>query len=224
MQNQVKIVADTTSNERLKQTIWLIMTIWLVGLIGHFTFLKEWLALAVYLIGSVILSLWRGRNFDEWQKLFITRIGLKSALLWGGMIGIAISLVSLANIEMMHNSAPPQMQMQVMEDILIGKKLILFLPLLIVAEEFLWRGLLLSSLIESGFSNKLAIGVTSFCFILNHFAVAPVGLLERGMMAMMALPLGIINGFLTIKFQNLWGGVMIHLLTMIAMILGIFLM
>jgi membrane protease YdiL (CAAX protease family) len=224
MQNQITIVADTTRNERLKQTIWLILTIWIVGLIAHFTVLKEWVALAIYVIGSITLSFWRGRNFDEWQKLFITRIGLKSALLWGTILGIAISLVSLANIEMMHNSAPPQMQMQVMVDILIGKKLILFLPLLIVAEEFLWRGLLLSSLMESGFSNKLAIGVTSLCFMLNHFAVAPVGLLERGMMAMMALPLGIINGFLTLKFQNLWAGVMIHLLTMMAMILGIFLM
>jgi membrane protease YdiL (CAAX protease family) len=144
MVNQVEVVADTTHHDRLKQTLLLIVAIWLVGLTGHFTLLKEWGALALYLIGSITLAL--------------------------------------------------------------------------------WRGLLLSSLIGSGFSSPAAIGLTTLCFMLNHFAVAPVGLLERGMMALMGLPLGIINGFLTIKTQNLWGGALIHLLTMLAMVLGIFLM
>lgn len=223
MLNQVEVVADATHHDRLKQTLLLIAAIWLVGLTGHFTLLKEWGALALYLIGSITLALWRGLRFGEWRKLFITRTGLKPALLWGGILGVVISVFSLANIALMRAAAPPQMQMQAMVDLLLGYKLLLLFPLLIVAEEFLWRGLLLSSLIGRGFSSSAAIGLTTLCFMLNHFAVAPVGLMERGMMALMGLPLGIINGFLTIKTQNLWGGALIHLLTMLAMVLGIFL-
>ncbi|WP_277875277.1 hypothetical protein [Alkalinema sp. FACHB-956] len=36
----------------------------------------------------------------------------------------------------------------------------------------------------------------------------------------MGLPLGVINGWLILKTQNLWGGVMLHLITMGAMVIG----
>ncbi len=224
MVNQLGVVANGKDRDHLKSTLLLIAAIWLIGLTGHFTLFKEWGALALYIIGSIALALWRGARFGEWRKLYITGTGLKPTLLWGGILGVVVSLISLTNIPLMHTAGPSEMQMQAMVEILLGYKLILLFPLLIVAEEFLWRGLLLSSLVGRGISSGAAIGLTTLCFMLNHFAVAPVGLLERGMMALMGLPLGIINGFLTLKTQNLWGGVLIHLLTMLAMVLGIFLM
>ena len=150
MVNQLGVVADGTDRDHLKPTLLLIAAIWFAGLTGHFTLLKEWGALALYVIGSITLALWRGVRFGEWRKLFITGTGLKPALLWGSIIGVVVSLISLANIAPMHTAAPPEMQMQAMVEILLGDKLILLFPLLIVAEEFLWRGLLLSSLVGRG--------------------------------------------------------------------------
>ena len=79
MLNQQGVVADATHHDRLKSTLWLIAAIWLAGLTGHFTLLKEWGALALYVIGSITLALWRGARFGEWRQLFITRTGLKPA-------------------------------------------------------------------------------------------------------------------------------------------------
>ena len=50
MVNQVEVVADTTHHDRLKQTLLLIVAIWLVGLTGHFTLLKEWGVLGIFLM------------------------------------------------------------------------------------------------------------------------------------------------------------------------------
>ncbi|OUC16597.1 MAG: hypothetical protein B0A82_00500 [Alkalinema sp. CACIAM 70d] len=209
--------------DRLQQTLWLIVAIWLTGLLGHFTPLKEWMALGMYVLGSLALTLGRGQQFHEWQALFVTRKGLRSTLLLGSAIGIAIALLSLVNITQMRSAAPSEMQMQAMTNLLVGYTwiwLLPLLPLLIVAEEFLWRGLLLSSLVERKVNPALAIGMTTLCFMLNHLAVAPVGMLERIMMALMGLPLGVINGWLTLKTQNLWGGVLLHLIAMGAMVIG----
>lgn len=222
--NQSLVETGTTDRDRLKQTLLLIAAVWFAGLVGHFTPLKEWGALAIYLVGSIALALWRGGRFGEWRQLFITHYGLKQSLLWGGIIGTVLFLMSLFNIEQMKTAEIAQMQTDAMADLLIDYKSLLFLPLLIVAEEFLWRGLLLSSLLARGFDNGTAIAIATLCFILNHFAVAPVELMERLMMALMGLPLGVINGYLTIKTQNLWGGVLVHFITMLAMLLATILM
>jgi membrane protease YdiL (CAAX protease family) len=160
-------------------------------------------------------------RFSEWRDLFVAHHGLRRSLLWGGAIGLGLALASLGGIGQMRAAAPPELQMAAMADILIGDKLILLFPLLILAEEFLWRGLLLSALLGSGWGSGAAIVLTTVCFTLNHFAVAPVGLMERAMMATMALPLGIVNAVLTVRTQNLWGGALIHLIAMLAMVVGI---
>ena len=214
----------TADRGRLKQTIFLVTLIWLAGLAGHFTPLEEWGALALYVCGGIAFALWRGIRFGEWRQLFITRIGLKPSLLWGGIIGIVIFSIGLITIEQMQATGLAQMKMDAMADLLIGYKSILLLPLLIVAEEFLWRGLFLSSLLARGFGSRVAIALTTLCFMANHFAVDPVELVERSMMAMMALPLGVINGYLTIKTQNLWGGVLFHAIAMMVMALTIIMM
>ena len=112
--------------------------------------------------------------------------------------------------------------MKEMEDILIKKKFIYLFPILIVAEEFLWRGLLMSSLQERGVNKHKVVGITTFLYVVNHYAVAPVGFKERSLMAVMAVPIGIANGYLTLKTKNVWGGVLLHMLTMVSMTADIF--
>lgn len=109
-----------------------------------------------------------------------------------------------------------------MEEILIGMRLVFFFPLLVLAEEFLWRGILLSGLHDAGINRHLAVLLTTAAYALNHFAVAPVGMVERAMMAAMGLPIGIAGGYLVLKTRNVWAAVALHGLTMISMIVDIF--
>jgi membrane protease YdiL (CAAX protease family) len=58
--------------------------------------------------------------------------------------------------------------------------------------------------------------------VVNHFAVAPVGMKERAMMAMMAFPIGILGGYIVLKSKSVWGSVLVHMVTMLSMVLDIF--
>jgi len=45
---------------------------------------------------------------------------------------------------------------------------------------------------------------------------------ERGLMAMMAFPIGILGGYIVLKSKNVWGSVLVHMITMFSMVLDIF--
>jgi membrane protease YdiL (CAAX protease family) len=109
-----------------------------------------------------------------------------------------------------------------MQFILVNRSLLYFFPVLVLAEEFLWRGIMFSSMIERGFNKHLTVFLTTLFYVINHFAVAPVGMKERALMAMMAFPIGIFGGYLVLKTRNLWGSVLVHMITMLSMMLDIF--
>jgi len=41
-------------------------------------------------------------------------------------------------------------------------------------------------------------------------------------MAMMAVPIGVLGGYLVLKTRNVWGSVVVHMITMVSMVLDIF--
>ena len=51
-----------SSTARFNLSFGLMAAIWLLGLLGHFTPLLEWPALALYVIGSIALVLYRGKK------------------------------------------------------------------------------------------------------------------------------------------------------------------
>ncbi len=104
-----------------------------------------------------------------------------------------------------------------MQTILVDMGFLYLFPILILGEEFLWRGMLFSSLLRRGLNKHLVVILTMLLYAVNHYAVAPVGFYERSLMAMMAVPIGIANGYLVLKTCNLWSGVWLHFLTMISM-------
>jgi membrane protease YdiL (CAAX protease family) len=108
--------------------------------------------------------------------------------------------------------------LEAMQGLLFGNRLLLLLPVLVLAEEGLWRGLLLSALQGIGMPEATAITISTLAFMANHLAVAPLALAERGMLALMALPLGLMSAVLTVRTRVLWGAVLLHLLVMGAML------
>jgi membrane protease YdiL (CAAX protease family) len=205
---------------RLMAGLALAGSVWLVGLVGHFTPLAEWPALFLYVIGSLAVALALGIRERLWDAMWITGRGLKRALAWGGGIGLALLVIDNINTYMYYRSGGAPMAQ--MEEILIGMRLVFFFPLLVLAEEFLWRGVLLSGLHDAGINRHLAVLLTTVAYALNHFAVAPVDMIERAMMAAMGLPIGIAGGYLALKTRNVWAAVALHGLTMISMIVDIF--
>lgn len=199
----------------------LVGAIWLFGLIGHFTPLKEWGALFLYVLGSLGLVLWYGKRFQAFEQVFITRQNLRQALLWSSLIGGVLFLMDVGNTYFYYKKGGAPMKE--METILVDMGFLYLFPVLILAEEFLWRGLLFSALLRRGVNQHLAVALTTLLYMLNHYAVAPVGFYERSLMAMMALPIGIAGGYLVLKTRNVWAGVWLHLLTMMSMTLDIFL-
>ncbi len=205
---------------RLRLSLGLVGAIWLLGLVGHFTPLTEWPALFLYVIGSIFLSVRYAIRANAWRKLGITRRNLNHAVLWGGLIGIALMLMDWINTYMYYRAGnPPMAEMQT---ILVGMGFIYLFPVLVLAEEFLWRGLLLSALRDRGMNIHLIVAITTLAYAVNHYAVAPVGLTERGLMALMALPIGILGGYMTLRLRNLWVAVIIHMCTFLAMVVDIF--
>ncbi|NTV65438.1 MAG: CPBP family intramembrane metalloprotease, partial [Oscillochloris sp.] len=130
--------------------------------------------------------------------------------------------MDLANTFMYYRSGGAPMEQ--MQSLLVGLGLIYLFPVLVLAEEFLWRGLLFSALRERGMNPHLVVLLTTALYALNHVAVAPVSMLERAMMAGMALPIGIIGGYLVLRTRNVWASVAVHGLTFVSMVLDITLM
>lgn len=208
--------------DRARLTLGLIGVVWLLGLIGHFTPLAEWPALWVYGIGALVLTVYHCRRYLAWQDVGVTWRNLRPALLWGGLVGGFLMLTDLVNTYLYYRGGGAPLAE--MEQILVGQGLLVLFPLLIVAEEWLWRGMLFRVLLERGWSGWLVVVTTTLLHMLNHFAVAPVGFFERALLALMALPLGLIGGYLVLRTRNVWAGVTLHGLTMVSMVLDIFVM
>ena len=210
-----------SSAARFKLSFGLMAAIWILGFVGHFTPLLEWPALALYVLGSIGLVIWRGKTKGEWKEMYVGGGDLKKSLLWGGVAGGLLFCMDIANTVMYYkNGGAP---MAGMEFLLVNRSLLVLFPVLILAEEFLWRGIMFSSMIERGFNKHLTVFLTTIFYVVNHFAVAPVGFKERALMGMMAFPIGIFGGYLVLKTRNLWGSVLVHIITMTSMTLDIFL-
>lgn len=207
-------------NERFNLAFGLTALIWITGLVGHFTPLQEWPALALYVIGGIGVVIWRGVSKGEWAGMYLAGGELKKSLKWGGIAGGILFVMDIVNTVIYYSKgAPPMTDML---GILVNMNFLFLFPILVLAEEFLWRGLMLSSMVEKGFNPHLSVFVTAMCYVLNHYAVAPVGMYERGLMAMMAFPIGILGGYITLKSKNVWGSVLVHMITMFSMVLDIF--
>ncbi|MEI6846791.1 MAG: CPBP family intramembrane glutamic endopeptidase [Chlorobiaceae bacterium] len=206
--------------ERLTLSFGLMATIWILGLLGHLTSLQEWPALLLYVLGSIGIVLWRGKNNDEWAKMFIAGGYLRKSLLYGGIAGGVLFIMDITNTVLYYtNGGKP---MAGMEFILIHGSFLYLFPLLILAEEFFWRGIMFSAMIERGFNKHFTVLLTTVFYSFNHFAVAPVSFEERALMVMMAFPIGILGGYIVLRTKNIWGSFLLHLITMISMVLDIF--
>ncbi|RNA65290.1 CPBP family intramembrane metalloprotease [Prosthecochloris sp. ZM_2] len=208
------------ANLRLRLSLGLTAAIWITGLIGHFTPVREWPALALYVIGGIGLVLYRGFSRGEWQEMYLSGGDVKKSLKWGAIAGGILFVMDITNTVLYYtNGGVPMAEMEIL---LVGNSLLYLFPVLILAEEFLWRGIMLSSMIDRGLNRHLAVVLTALLYVFNHFAVAPVGMYERSLMAMMAFPIGILGGYIVISSRNVWGSVLLHSLTMISMLLDIF--
>jgi membrane protease YdiL (CAAX protease family) len=218
---QVKAVSASPSlNARFNLAFGLTAVIWIVGLVGHFTPLLEWPALAIYVLGSIGVVLWRGRSKGEWAEMYLAGGNLAGSLKWGGIAGGILFLMDIFNTVMWYAKGnPPMMDMQ---GILVNMNFLYLFPVLVLAEEFLWRGIMFSAMIERGFNRHLTVFLTSMFYVVNHFAVAPVGMQERALMGMMAFPIGILGGYIVLRTKNVWGSFLVHMITMLSMVLDIF--
>ncbi len=211
---------DEAAGMRLRRSAGLVAAIWAVGLIGHFTPLGEWPALFLYVLGSIGLTLYHCVRRHDWVGAFVTRRNLRTALIWGGGIGLLLAVVGTVNTLIFYASGGrPMTDMQIL---LVDLGLMYLFPALALAEEWLWRGMALSSLLDRGINRHAAVIVTTLAYMVNHFFVAPVGWVERGMMAMMGLPIGLMAGYLALKTRNVWSAVALHTIIMAAMMLIVF--
>jgi len=216
----LSIPKSQSESARINLAFGLMLGIWYLGLIGHFTPLLEWPALALYVIGGIGVVIWRGTSKGEWAEMYLAGGDLKKSLKWGGIAGGILFVMDIVNTVIYYSKgAPPMTDML---GILVNKNFLFLFPILVLAEEFLWRGLMLSAMIQKGFNPHLTVFLTTTFYALNHYAVAPVGMYERGLMAMMAFPIGILGGCITLKSKNVWGSVLVHMITMLSMVLDIF--
>ncbi len=205
---------------RLRRATGLVIAMWATGAIGHFTPLAEWPALFLYVLGSIGLTVFHCARARDWRGAFVTRHNLRAALAWGGGAGLLLAVVGTANTLIFYTSGgQPMAQMQTL---LVDLGLVYFFPLLSLAEELLWRGMALSGLLDRGVNRHVAVLLTTLAYMVNHFFVAPVSWAERGMMAMMGLPIGLMAGYLTLKTRNVWSAVALHTIIMAAMMLIVF--
>ena len=213
--------ASGSLTARFNMSFGLMAAIWLLGLIGHFTPLLEWPALALYVIGSIALVLYRGKNNGEWQDMYLAGGNLRKSLLWGLIGGTLLLLMAMMNTMNMMKNPNGATMMSGMQYLLVNRSLLYLYPILVLAEEFLWRGIMFSAMIEKGFNKHLTVLLTTLFFLFNHFAVAPVNMMERALMAMMAFPLGIIGGYIVANTKSVWGSVLVHMIVMTSMIAAI---
>ncbi len=210
-----------SSTARFNLSFGLMAAIWLVGLAGHFTPLYEWPALFLYVVGSIGLVLYRGKKKGEWTEMYLAGGELRKSLTWGGIGGTLLLLLAMMNTVTMMKNQNGAAMMSGMQYLLVNRSLLYLYPILVIAEEFFWRGIMFSAMIQRGFNKHLTVFLTTLFFLLNHFAVAPVNMMERAMMAMMALPLGILGGYIVANTRNVWGSVLVHMIVMTSMIAAI---
>lgn len=213
--------SGTAAEGRLQQTLLLLLAISLVGALAPFTALATWAALALYLIGSLVLLTWRALARHEAEALFLQGGALEASLLWGGGLGVVLLVAGLSALPAMRAAMADGgggLPLEAVHELLFSRGLVLLLPLLVLAEEGLWRGLLLSALLELGMAPAWAVSLSTLGFGLNHLAVAPLGLAERGALGLMALPLGVVGAVLTTRTRSLWGAALLHLLLIGAML------
>lgn len=212
---------SSSTQKRLQLSFILAIGIWVVSGLGYFTPLAEWPALALYVLGGIGLVVWYGKTTGEWKEMYLAGGDFKRSIFWGGLVGGGLFIMDIAMAFVAHEMRAGDSMAQ-MERILVGMKMLYFFPVLILAEEFLWRGIMFSALIDRGMNKYLVVAITTFLYMINHIAVAPVAMMERAMMAMMALPIGIVGGLIVMKTRNVWGAVLLHMITMISMIIDIF--
>lgn len=144
-----------SSTARFNLSFALMAAIWLLGLAGHFTPFQEWPALFLYVIGSIGLVLYRGKTTGEWKEMYLAGGDLKKSLLWGGIAGALLFGMDIINTVIYYkNGGAP---MAGMEFLLVNRSLLYLFPVLVLAEEFLWRGIMFSSMIERGFNKHLTV-------------------------------------------------------------------
>jgi membrane protease YdiL (CAAX protease family) len=212
--------ASESLDARFKLSFGLMALIWITGLVGHFTLLKEWPALVIYVLGSIGLVLYRGKSRGEWTEMYLAGGNLRKSLKWGAIAGVILFSMDVMNTVIYYKKGGPPMGD--MLGILVNMNFLYLFPVLVLAEEFIWRGIMFSSMIEKGFNPHLTVFLTAIFYVVNHFAVAPVGMKERAMMAMMAFPIGILGGYIVLKSKSVWGSVLVHMVTMLSMVLDIF--
>lgn len=206
------------SDQRFLLSFGLMAAIWITGLVGHFTPLREWPALVLYVLGSIGIVLYRGMRYQEWSDMYLTGGNYWKSIILGCVTGGLLFFMALFNTHNHYLNGGSAMQE--MEAILNHPFFYGMFPVLVLAEEFMWRGIMASSLAAKEVNRHIVVLVTTLFFALNHFAVAPVGINERFLMAIMALPLGVIGGYISIVTRNLWGSVILHMLSMISMFIG----
>ena len=210
-----------SSAARFNLSFGLMAAIWLLGFAGHFTPLHEWPALFLYVVGSIGLVLYRGKKKGEWKEIYLAGGELRKSLKWGLIGGTILLLLAMMNTVTMMKNQNGAAMMSGMQYLLVNRSLMYLYPILVLAEEFLWRGIMFSAMIERGFNKHVTVLLTTLFFLLNHFAVAPVSMMERAMMAMMALPLGLLGGYIVANTKNVWGSVLVHMIVMTSMIAAI---
>ena len=204
---------------RLLTVLALIGLIWLLGLLGVWWLACTWLALALYGIGTLVLLVWQLAMFGV-VELFLWSDRWRRSLLLGLAAAGLLAVLALMG---MHGVAPGGMEPTAADlaitqlNALPAPALWAGLALLILVEELLWRGLLLSALQRAGQAPWLAVLLTTAGFSLNHLAVAPIPWMGRWMLAAMALPMGLASGVITLVSGCLWGGVLLHGLLMALM-------
>ncbi len=216
MKNAVK--QSSGNQERLKLSLGLLVLIWATGFIGHYTLVREWPALALYVLGSLGLVFYRGLQYKEWESMYIIGGEYKKSLFWGVAAGALLFVMAIFNTHNHYSNGGEAMDG--MEALLRMNTLLSLFPVLVFAEEFFWRGIMVSSLAGRGINRHLVVLLTTAGFAINHFAVAPVGFGERLLLGVMALPLGIAGGYIALGTKNVWGSVVLHMSSMIAMLVG----
>jgi membrane protease YdiL (CAAX protease family) len=204
---------------RLRWGLGLVAAVWVVGLIGGLSGLTEWPALFLYVIGGLGVATWIGRS-SGWAMLGVTRTNLRAATIWGGGIGVALMLLDWVNTFFYYRGGGAPME--AMETILVGMGFLYLFPVLVLAEELLWRGVLLLGLRDAGLNAHLTVAITTLLYALNHLFVSPVPMFERWLMVGMAVPIGIIGGYLVLRTRNVWAAVWLHGLSLVAMVADIF--
>lgn len=193
----------------------LIAAIWLLGLLGIFWLGATWLALVLYGLGSITLAALQTWRLGP-QALLLWSPRWRRSLLLGLGVGALLGAAALLGQAAMVRPASTDPLLEVPE--LGWWGLVFGLPLLLLAEELLWRGLLLTGLLQIGLGPVAVMTLTTLGFSLNHLAVAPLPWPERWLLLLMALPIGLLNALLCLATGCLWGGVLTHALAMAVML------